>query len=35
LAHWEELLEQESRISRPRQLYIGQAERKYVPIDQR
>ena len=30
-----ELLEQDSRISRPRQLYIGQPERKYVPIDQR
>ncbi|MEY2454321.1 MAG: citrate synthase [Acidimicrobiaceae bacterium] len=35
LAHWEELLEQDSRISRPRQLYVGNAERKYVPIDQR
>ena len=35
LAHWEELLEQDSRISRPRQLYVGEAERKYVPIDQR
>jgi citrate synthase len=35
LAHWEELLEQDSRISRPRQLYVGDPERKYVPIDQR
>ena len=35
LAHWEELLEQDSRISRPRQLYVGETERKYVPIDQR
>jgi citrate synthase len=35
LAHWEELLEQDSRISRPRQLYIGETERKYVSIDQR
>jgi citrate synthase len=35
LAHWEELLEQDSRISRPRQLYVGEPERKYVPIDQR
>ena len=35
LAHWQELLEQDSRISRPRQLYIGEGERKYVPIDQR
>jgi citrate synthase len=35
LAHWEELLEQDSRIARPRQLYIGEPERKYVPLDQR
>jgi citrate synthase len=35
LAHWEELLEQDSRIARPRQLYIGLTERNYVPIDQR
>jgi citrate synthase len=35
LAHWEELLEQESRIARPRQLYIGRQARDYVPVDQR
>jgi citrate synthase len=35
LAHWEELLEQDSRIARPRQLYIGPAARDYLPIDQR
>jgi len=35
LAHWQELLEQDSRIARPRQLYIGEDERKYVPVDQR
>jgi citrate synthase len=35
LAHWEELLDQNSRIARPRQLYIGEDERKYVPVDQR
>ncbi len=35
LAHWEELLEQDSRIARPRQLYIGTNARDYVPIDQR
>ena len=35
LAHWEELLEQDSRISRPRQLYTGEPERTYVPIGQR
>src|SRR5207248_6087912 len=35
LAHWEELLEQDSKISRPRQLYIGPDERAYVPIAER
>ena len=35
LAHWQESLEQGSKISRPRQLYIGEGERPYVPIDQR
>ncbi len=35
LAHWEEMLDQNSRIARPRQLYIGDDERKYVPADQR
>ena len=35
LAHWEELLEQDSRISRPRQLYTGDPERNYVPIADR
>jgi citrate synthase len=35
LAHWEELLEQDSRIARPRQLYIGPNARDYLPIDQR
>jgi citrate synthase len=35
LAHWEELLEQDSRIARPRQLYIGPNARDYVPIAQR
>ncbi len=35
LAHWQELLEQGSKIARPRQLYIGEAERPYVPLDQR
>ena len=33
LAHWEELLEQDSRIARPRQLYIGPGSRDYQPID--
>jgi citrate synthase len=35
LSHWEELLEQDAKIARPRQLYIGEPERAYVPIAQR
>jgi len=35
LAHWEEMLEQDSKIARPRQLYIGAPERDYVGLDQR
>jgi citrate synthase len=35
LAHWQELIEQDQRIARPRQLYTGAAERPYVPIDER
>ncbi|HET6953215.1 MAG TPA: citrate synthase [Acidimicrobiales bacterium] len=35
LAHWVELLEQDQKIARPRQLYIGEHERSYVPIDER
>jgi citrate synthase len=35
LAHWSEMLDQDSKIARPRQLYIGEPERKYVPMDQR
>jgi citrate synthase len=35
LAHWLELLEQDQRIVRPRQLYIGPDERPYVPLSQR
>lgn len=35
LAHWVELLEQDSKIIRPRQAYVGEGERKYVPLDQR
>jgi citrate synthase len=35
LAHWKELLEQDQRITRPRQLYIGADERAYVPLDGR
>ena len=35
LAHWLELLDRQSRIARPRQLYDGPAVREYVPIEQR
>ncbi|HET7489919.1 MAG TPA: citrate synthase [Acidimicrobiales bacterium] len=35
LAHWVELLEQKSKIVRPRQLYVGAPERDYVPIAER
>ncbi len=35
LAHWQELLDQDSKIARPRQLYIGADERNYVPMEQR
>ena len=35
LAHWEEQLEQDMKITRPRQLYIGEPAREYVPLEQR
>jgi citrate synthase len=35
LAHWVELLEQDQKIVRPRQLYVGAPARAYVPIGQR
>jgi citrate synthase len=35
LAHWQEMLDQDSKIARPRQLYIGPAERHYVPVEGR
>jgi len=35
LAHWLELLEQDVRIARPRQLYDGTSVRDYVPVDAR
>ena len=35
LAHWVELLEQDQKIARPRQLYVGHPERSYVPMDRR
>ncbi len=35
LAHWQEMLDQDSKIARPRQLYIGADPRDYVPIGAR
>ena len=35
LAHWVEMLEQDAKIARPRQLYIGAPERAYVPVSER
>src|SRR5579863_6710655 len=36
IAQWEEmLLDPEQKIARPRQIYMGQDKRPYVPIDQR
>jgi citrate synthase len=35
LAHWNEMLDQNVRIARPRQLYVGSEVRNYVPIEAR
>jgi citrate synthase len=36
ISQWKEMFEDSSRkISRPRQLYTGEAQRPYVPIDKR
>ncbi len=36
VAQWEEmLLDQEQKISRPRQLYMGPGPRNYVPMAER
>jgi citrate synthase len=35
LAHWQELLEQNTKIVRPRQVFAGAEPREYVPIDDR
>ena len=36
IAQWEELLEDpEEKIARPRQIYLGEGERDFVPMDQR
>jgi citrate synthase len=35
LSHWAEMLDQDSKIARPRQLYIGDGPRDFVPIANR
>ena len=36
LAQWEEMLQdKDQKIARPRQVYVGQEERAFVPIDNR
>jgi citrate synthase len=36
IAHWKEMIESpKTKIGRPRQIYIGAPERKYVPIEER
>ena len=36
IAHWKEMMESpKTKIGRPRQIYTGPTERKYVPVDQR
>ncbi len=35
LSHWNESVEQQVRISRPRQIYTGPSERTYVPVADR
>ncbi len=35
MAHWKELLDQNQRIGRPRQLYMGDAHREFVPMNER
>jgi len=36
IAQWREMISDPgTKIGRPRQVYVGQPERKYLPIDQR
>ena len=35
IAQWHEMIEQEQRIGRPRQIYTGATTRPYAPIDER
>ncbi|MFB6306374.1 MAG: citrate/2-methylcitrate synthase, partial [Flavobacteriales bacterium] len=35
IAQWKEMIEAKDPIGRPRQVYVGENERKYVPIEER
>ncbi len=36
IAHWKEMMEDpRTKIGRPRQIYVGEVEQEYVPIDER
>ena len=35
IAHWDEMVSEAYKIGRPRQLYLGETRRDFVPIDQR
>jgi citrate synthase len=36
VAQWNEMIsDPEQKIGRPRQLYVGEPQRDYVPVDQR
>jgi citrate synthase len=35
LSHWTEMLDKQTKIARPRQIYTGYGERPYVPLDER
>jgi citrate synthase len=35
IAHWKEARDSDSRIYRPRQVYVGPPKRGYTPVGQR
>ena len=35
IAHWKEMVSEAYKIGRPRQLYLGETSRDYVPLEQR
>lgn len=35
IAQWKEMIEQDTRIGRPRQLYVGETKRSFVPLEKR